>query len=473
MIKIAHNEEIVSKKIAIIALDGEGMYHGPLHNKREKIKTNNLLASTVFPTISQLAKHHKISLFLTDVKNEILFLQFYETTEKNTPPAPFLTKKDTNINFFIFNEENGTKETFDILIVAGRLIDYQKIPFKVSKAVILWNYNNWPCDTPELYQYCKDNNLILGNVNTSYYSDYHNSYIMDIAYNKHIEAVAQVITNYDTEKWNYLFNVLYSIYDSRFSSVWDNFPHRLYLNLDSRPDRNTEVQKEFNKIGVEVERLPAIRLSSEEVDELIDTGIKLADWQEEVINDINAYDSERIDFIKGTIKGQKSCSLSHQKAIQIAKENNWPNVIIFEDDVKFYELPNETFYNFFQEIKDQQWDILYLGCNMNNLDIEGSTSLKYSFKLGGSLTMHACIINNSIYDKILNFSFFDDLILDSAICFLWGKQLKCFTPIQPMAYQNGSTSDITEWKTPVNWSRNYIRDRYKMFEGIVSDARNL
>jgi len=71
--------------------------------------------------------------------------------------------------------------------------------------------------------------------------------------------------------------------------------HALYINLDSRPDRKIHVENQLNMIGIQAERFKAIQLEN----------------------------------------GALGCSLSHLKCLEIAKTNNWPHILIVEDDILF------------------------------------------------------------------------------------------------------------------------------------------
>ena len=70
------------------------------------------------------------------------------------------------------------------------------------------------------------------------------------------------------------------------------FPPILYINLDSRKDRMQELTREFANFPVAPERVSAVKYSP----------------------------------------GWKGCSASHLKCITIAKERNYPWVLIVEDD---------------------------------------------------------------------------------------------------------------------------------------------
>jgi glycosyl transferase family 25 len=71
--------------------------------------------------------------------------------------------------------------------------------------------------------------------------------------------------------------------------------HAFYINLDSRPDRKKHVETQLSKIGITAERFKAIKLEN----------------------------------------GALGCSMSHLKCLEIAKANNWPHILIVEDDILF------------------------------------------------------------------------------------------------------------------------------------------
>jgi glycosyl transferase family 25 len=74
-----------------------------------------------------------------------------------------------------------------------------------------------------------------------------------------------------------------------------NIEHALYINLDSRVDRKQHVEEQMSKIGINVTRFNAIKLTN----------------------------------------GAIGCSMSHLKCIEMAKQNNWEHVLIVEDDILF------------------------------------------------------------------------------------------------------------------------------------------
>jgi len=71
--------------------------------------------------------------------------------------------------------------------------------------------------------------------------------------------------------------------------------HAFFINLDSRPDRKQDVEGQMSTLGIQAERFKAIKLKN----------------------------------------GAIGCSMSHIKLLEMAKANNWPHILIVEDDILF------------------------------------------------------------------------------------------------------------------------------------------
>ena len=108
--------------------------------------------------------------------------------------------------------------------------------------------------------------------------------------------------------------------------------HCLYINLTSRPDRKIHIEGQLRGVGLNPIRFNAIKLKN----------------------------------------GRVGCSMSHLKCLQIAKNNNWPYVMICEDDLLI--LNNEKFVEhvntFFSKHgghgghgDDNRWNVLLLAGN--------------------------------------------------------------------------------------------------------------
>jgi GR25 family glycosyltransferase involved in LPS biosynthesis len=99
--------------------------------------------------------------------------------------------------------------------------------------------------------------------------------------------------------------------------------HAFYINLASRPDRKQHVESQLKTLGITAERFNAIKLPN----------------------------------------GALGCSMSHLKCLEIAKENNWPHLLIVEDDIKFLkpELFKSQLDLFLSNHKS--WDVVLIGGN--------------------------------------------------------------------------------------------------------------
>ena len=103
--------------------------------------------------------------------------------------------------------------------------------------------------------------------------------------------------------------------------------HAFYINLASRPDRKQHVEEQLQIMGINSQRFNAIKLKN----------------------------------------GRVGCSMSHLKCLEIAKKNNWPYVMICEDDLlvldsaKFVQHIN-TFFGLHGNTNDS-WNVLLIAGN--------------------------------------------------------------------------------------------------------------
>lgn len=98
----------------------------------------------------------------------------------------------------------------------------------------------------------------------------------------------------------------------------------IYINLETRPDRNVRVLNELKKIGVtEPERFKAIKLDN----------------------------------------GALGCSMSHLKCVELTKQKDYDYVLICEDDIEF--LDHELFLLQLNKflVSDINWDVVLVAGN--------------------------------------------------------------------------------------------------------------
>jgi len=148
------------------------------------------------------------------------------------------------------------------------------------------------------------------------------------------------------------------------------FKNTLYINLDSRTDRNESALRQFEKMGITATRVSAVNTK---------------------------------DLISNYPKfGILGCGLSHLKCLNIAKEKSWEYVCICEDDIEFInpELLKDNLRKFLEDSNSPDWDVLLLGANL--MPSKGNVKLNsYSVKVGKSFSTVCYVIKKRYYDTLI------------------------------------------------------------------------
>lgn len=175
------------------------------------------------------------------------------------------------------------------------------------------------------------------------------------------------------------------------------FPPTLIINLDERKDRWDGLQLSFKDWPVSLERISAVKASP----------------------------------------GWKGCYLSHKKCIQVAKERNYPWVLILEDDSRLTETGAARFQSLLPLLWETQdtWDILNGGPSYIH-DVKKINADPPIFNVKGYAT-HFCLINRRSYDTILNFP-------EKEIDILYSENLQMVCTRPHLAIQEVGKSDITD-----------------------------
>ena len=165
----------------------------------------------------------------------------------------------------------------------------------------------------------------------------------------------------------------------------DFFDKIIYINLYHRKDRKDQILNEFNKM------------------------------------DINENKIHRIDAVHEKYNGHIGCAKSHIKALNYAKENNYKNVVIFEDDFIFTknkEVVNNKINKFIKE-HENNWDVVQLTShyvtfrdgnkipnkNFNNNDnnnVNNNVNNNDVSLIKKATTSSSYMINNKFFDKLIN-----------------------------------------------------------------------
>lgn len=140
---------------------------------------------------------------------------------------------------------------------------------------------------------------------------------------------------------------------------------------------------------------------------------------EAILDSVDISPYYRVPAIKDHILGSRGCTLSHYNIIKHAKENNYRNILIFEDDFTITNAPTfkSNLLATFQQIKSNNTipDMLYLGGNLATGYTENHKKIDNNlYKIGGAKTTHSYIIYNKLFDVILkkydNINFNDNSI---------------------------------------------------------------
>ena len=134
----------------------------------------------------------------------------------------------------------------------------------------------------------------------------------------------------------------------------------IYINLNKRVDRRELIEKELSNYNLDYERFEAI---------------------------------ECTDF------GTHGCGLSHLSVFKIAKERNYKNILVLEDDFEFIvtkEVFEQNLTEFFESNID--YNVCMLSYNLNDfLEMDNSVVNKILF----SQTASGYIVNSNYYNVLI------------------------------------------------------------------------
>jgi glycosyl transferase family 25 len=134
----------------------------------------------------------------------------------------------------------------------------------------------------------------------------------------------------------------------------------IYINLDRRQDRREQFEAEAAKMNLPVERFSAI---------------------------------ERSPGILG-------CGLSHLAVLKLARERDWPSVLIFEDDFEFLVSPAEFRSQLESALKDEgdNWDVLMLSYAHEVREPHSKTL----FRIQSAQTASGYIVHKRLYTELID-----------------------------------------------------------------------
>lgn len=201
----------------------------------------------------------------------------------------------------------------------------------------------------------------------------------------------------------------------------------IYVNLDSRKDRDEEIKSELKRIGVpedKVHRLSAVKRS----------------W------------------------GALGCSLSHIACLKFIQERGWTRTLVLEDDAGFEDGDSKRWSTGLQDIRamvessgntnlDSKWDVIFLGGFVRDPAGPEKTEYNTLFRTRNTSCTHAYIIRGAYAPKLRehteiavqmmmkNAPNVKQFNLDNAWSALMAED-RWFISVPTLAFQRESFSDI-------------------------------
>jgi GR25 family glycosyltransferase involved in LPS biosynthesis len=150
--------------------------------------------------------------------------------------------------------------------------------------------------------------------------------------------------------------------NSFFPNAVSDIKYCLYINLESRKDRREHIEQELKSVGINGVRFNAVKLQN----------------------------------------GRIGCSMSHLKCLQIAKKNNWPYVMICEDDLLFIDKEKAVnhmnqFFTLHSSYKDVFKIVLLAGNNVPPYKKIDDTCIRVSH----CQTTTGYIVKNEYFDTLM------------------------------------------------------------------------
>jgi len=145
------------------------------------------------------------------------------------------------------------------------------------------------------------------------------------------------------------------------TTIMQYIDHIFYINLEKRTDRRAEIEQELLNAGLTGERFNAIPTTS----------------------------------------GIIGCGYSHLAVLKMAKERNYKNVLILEDDFQFLVSREEFDKNLSLFFNSQiEYDVCFLAYNIcKSEDVQEYPFIKRAIE---SQTASAYLVNNHYYDKLID-----------------------------------------------------------------------
>ena len=159
--------------------------------------------------------------------------------------------------------------------------------------------------------------------------------------------------------------------------------------------------------------------------------------------------------------GEIACTMSHIKALEIARDKQWPYLIVLEDDVILAE-DFEKRINFLFRILPKDWEHVYLS-GIPQIGIESFPILQFANVVPTCFTecTHSMLIRDTVYKKVIdNLSLFETTTDDIYNNLILKKGLKSHTYYPFVTYAYDQFTYIWDHKIErVHKSKSFFRNK--------------
>jgi GR25 family glycosyltransferase involved in LPS biosynthesis len=216
---------------------------------------------------------------------------------------------------------------------------------------------------------------------------------------------------------------------------FEDIQNVLFINLDERTDRRDETVQHLTQLGFKPQRLSAVKFTP----------------------------------------GALGCSLSHIKAIELAKANKWTHVLVCEDDALFGDSSRvkEQVNCFLQRHDD--WDIILFSVYVaKGLYVDSCSARVYD-----SYCTTAYLVRQEYYDVLLHnykrgaYKFFNYKI-NTPIDHFWSSlqnRDQWYTILPIVAVQRPSKSDVNDGKVFTDFRDGTITSYTENIQNYPSDEQ--
>jgi|GEM_PF-482309 len=213
------------------------------------------------------------------------------------------------------------------------------------------------------------------------------------------------------------------------------FPYKICINLDRRPQRWQQMEREFARHGIHsVRRFPAID----------GDGIELPEYWTHT-------------------PGAYGCLRSHVEVVQKARDLGVSSVLIFEDDVTFDDDFETKFATGIVDLP-RDWDMLFFGALHKEEPVRITQNLA---RITQANSTFACALKSTVFDAFIELNSHTEEVLDNNSLVLQQK-FNCYCFMPHLAWVVPGVSDAQQ-RLVDHW---YLRESLVVFGAQVDRLLN-